>query len=137
MKTRLLSLLPAVLFVLTGCTVHNHYYGAGSPPTTDPISQAGHEALAERLKGIHAAMEIVANNLANINTLAYKAQRVTFHEGEAMPHVTTDWTSGSAIESPSDLSLFIAGEGFFQVEIEEDKGGGIAYTRGGQFLHKQ
>lgn len=132
MKLLRLFAIP-VLAAASGCTV-NHYHYHGSAATTPVVQGPAQKVMADRLVGIHAAMEIVANNLANINTLAYKAHRVTFHEGDAMPHITTDWTSGSAIESPGDLSLFIAGEGLFQIEVEEDKGGGMAYTRGGQFF---
>lgn len=135
MNKQLLSIFPAFLLILTGCTVHNHYYGSGTgTPQTNKLDLPSHEALAEKLKGIHAGMEVIANNLMNVDTLAYKAKRVTFQEGSTMPSITTDWTSGAAVQTPHDLSLFIAGEGFFKVDVEQDKGGGVAYTRGGDFF---
>lgn len=134
MKPTHLLVVPALAAAVSGCTV-NHYHYHGVPPAM-PAAQdtPGHDALGEKLKGIHAAIEVTADNLANVDTLGYKSRRAVFHEGQTMPVITTDWTPGSAIETPSELALYINGRGFFQIEVIEEKGGGIAYTRMGDFF---
>ncbi len=134
MKIARLFIIPVFALALAGCTInHYHYYGQ-APIAVKAIDSPGQAVLQEKLKGIHTAMEITANNIANINTNAYKALRPTFIENQASPTVSTDWTSGNPIITNSSLDLFINGEGFFRVGIDSDKGGGFAYTRVGSFF---
>ncbi|MFI4859296.1 MAG: flagellar hook-basal body protein [Phycisphaerales bacterium JB063] len=129
------ALLPTL--ALTGCTVHNHYYGTAKP--AQPSIAASHETpgqtiLADQLAGIHTAIEVASTNLANANTIGYKARRATFIEGHPHPTVTIDWTTGSPQITDRPLDIYIEGNGFFRVEIDEDVGGGVAYTRRGNFF---
>ena len=89
-----------------------------------------------------AEMDIIAHNLANVNTAGFKKDSVTFKEylttvvdtsirDEIMTpgenySVTTDFSSGPVVKSGNPLDLAIAGEGFFALE-------GNQYTRGGNF----
>lgn len=128
----------AIPLALTGCTVHNHYYGEAGPASPGTITAAanppGQAILADQLAGVHTAIEVTATNLANTNAIGYKARRVTFIEGQPQPNITIDWTPGSPQITDRPLDLYIEGDGFFQVDIEEEHGGGVAYTRRGQFF---
>ncbi|MEM9420580.1 MAG: flagellar hook basal-body protein [Planctomycetota bacterium] len=128
-------LVPAAL---TGCTVHHHYYGNTGPASPGAIAAAadppGQAILADQLAGVHTAIEVTATNLANTNAIGYKARRVTFVEGQPQPNITIDWSPGSPEITDRPLDLYIEGDGFFQVDIEEEHGGGVAYTRRGQFF---
>ncbi len=94
------------------------------------------------------ALSAIANNLANLNPVGYKASRVTFRDlfyqtvggngagnpiqigaGAAVGSIGTIFTGGSTESSgvPSDVA--ITGDGFFVVERE----GGLQYTRAGNF----
>jgi flagellar basal-body rod protein FlgF len=94
------------------------------------------------------ALELVANNLANLSTAGYRAQQATFHSLVAGPGTVAlsplnaavndfgvlggsriDLTSGSLTATGNPLDLGIAGAGFFVVQAAQ----GIAYTRNGGF----
>ena len=86
-------------------------------------------------------LDVVANNLANINTNAYRAERLVFAEqlqevqnGDNLSFVQglatiRDLTEGQKTSTGGDLDLAIAGRGFFEVTGE----GGAYYTRDGAF----
>ena len=100
---------------------------------------------------------VVSNNLANVNTVGFKRDRVVFEDlfyqvqrqpgadnadGNEIPNgiqmgtgvrvVGTQkvFTTGSYQTTSEALDLAIEGEGFFQVEMPD---GTTAYTRNGQF----
>lgn len=107
------------------------------------------------VKAQQTRMNVIGNNLANVNTTAYKSARVTFQDmvaqtiqGAARPNETTGGTnpmqyglgvqvgatdvnneqgSMGATNRPSDLA--IQGAGYFLVP----SGDGVAYTRDGAF----
>lgn len=112
------------------------------------------------LSALSTQLDVIANNLANANTTAFKASRVNFqdllYEERAQPGVENangdqrptglyvglgtkvsgtqvDFSLGAPQPTGRPLDLFIEGDGFFQVEVEPDLGGGIAYTRAGNF----
>jgi len=79
--------------------------------------------------------DIVANNLANINSVGFKKD-VTFfdvltQQGAAIQDikVSTDFSQGIIEDTGNSFDLAITGKGFFVVETEE----GPAYTRNGHF----
>ena len=90
-------------------------------------------------------LEVVANNLANITTNAYRAERLVFAEqvrevqnGDNFSFVqglatVRDVTEGQKASTGGDLDLAIAGRGFFEVEGEA----GAHYTRNGAFRLNQ
>ena len=91
-------------------------------------------------------LEAVANNLANVNTTGYKADRRLFRtaisselmQGQAPDwqpdrapfyELQTDFSAGAVIQTGNPLDLAISGRGFFAIETEA----GVAYTRNGNF----
>ncbi|MED5526538.1 flagellar basal-body rod protein FlgG [Gallaecimonas pentaromativorans] len=104
-----------------------------------------------------AKMATISNNLANVNTVGFKRDRVAFedlfYQLERQPGAQQDqqnqlptgiqvgngvrivgtqkvFTEGNFETTGQDLDMAIVGEGFFQIEMPS---GEIAYTRNGQF----
>jgi len=83
--------------------------------------------------------EIVANNIANLNTPGFKREAVSFREiysslmGKPLPllglEAKTDFGQGSLQRTGEPLNLAIEGRGFFTVETPK----GTRYTRNGNF----
>ena len=119
------------------------------------MSQALHTAST----GINAGqsqINVVANNVANINTTAYKAANMTFETlysrnlsygsaatkdgggtnpkqiglGVKVGGITRDFTPGDFVSTGRDMDLMISGNGFFVVQ---DSDGKLYYTRDGVF----
>ncbi len=110
---------------------------------------------ASGMKGQQTAVDTIANNLANVNTTAYKSQTTQFKtllyqtlkatstnaEGETKPtsaqvglgtrvaSINSNFTIGQMIASDSKTAMFINGEGFFAVS----DGDATYYTRNGNF----
>jgi flagellar hook protein FlgE len=93
------------------------------------------------------AMRVIGDNIANVNTTAYKGNRASFANilstslgGEASLKAVgrgvefwdaaTQWTQGSLENTSSPTDLAINGKGFF---IVEDPAGAHYYSRAGQF----
>jgi flagellar hook protein FlgE len=93
-------------------------------------------------------LEVIANNIANSQTTAFKANRMTFQEvyvshagvysngthnqfgnGVASAGVTTDWGTGSIASTGTDSNLAITSDGFFLVYYNDT----VYYTRAGDF----
>jgi len=105
-------------------------------------------------------MSSIANNLANVNTSAYKKDKMAFHDAfirfahdyliDGKTHLRgkdmfpkanvmakarlaaqqTDFTQGGLQRTGNQLDFALSGEGFFRVQT----GDGILYTRAGNFL---
>lgn len=102
-------------------------------------------------------MDVIANNIANVNTTGFKKSRAEFEDliyhnlkdpGEASglnavtptgvqtglgvrtAAVQKDFSTGNAVITQNPLDLQIEGAGFFQVRTPD---GDIAYTRDGSF----
>lgn len=113
------------------------------------------------LSALQTEMDVTANNLANVNTTGFKRSRVNFedllYQEKAQPGVENangdqrptglyvglgtrvsgtqlDFRQGSPIETGRDLDMTIDGDGMFQVDIHDDLGGGVGYTRAGNFF---
>ena len=104
------------------------------------------------LTGLNAsskALNTVANNLANMNTTAFKSQNVTFSDlfyqqigtagsgnplqvgaGTQVASTQTDFSTGSMNSDGIPTDMAIDGSGFFVVQ----SGGMTEYTRDGNFL---
>ncbi len=116
---------------------------------------------ATGLSSLQTEMDVIANNLANVNTTGFKRSRVNFedllYQEKAQPGVENangdqrptgtfvglgtrisgtqvDFRQGDPIDTGRDLDFTIEGEGFFQVDINDDQGNGIGYTRAGNFF---
>jgi len=84
------------------------------------------------------AMDVTANNVANANTNAFRAERVTFEEvlgGQGnlsfvtAEEATVDATTGELRETGNPLDLAVGGKGWFALQTPE----GPRYTRAGEF----
>lgn len=85
------------------------------------------------------AQEVTANNLANINTPGFKADRVYFKSymdqingaqvSAPEPYQTLSMAQGTFEATGNPYDFAISGEGFFQVEFEEE----TFLTRNGRF----
>lgn len=116
---------------------------------------------ATGLSALATQIDVVANNLANVNTTAFKSSRVNFEDifylEKAQPGVenangdqrpagvyvglgvrvsNTDYSfeQGSAIETGRPLDVMVEGQGFFPVDIVQESGSGIGFTRAGNFF---
>jgi len=111
---------------------------------------------AAGVRAQQTALDVLGNNVANVNTPGYKAQRVTFAEalaselrpaelefnnqpigepinvgvGAIVSGISTDFRTGTIINTENPLDLAITGEGFFPVRTPN---GDSAYTRVGSF----
>jgi len=100
-------------------------------------------------------VDVVANNLANVNTTGYKKSRVSFQDlfyqhygvrgkrdegnipfliqvgnGTRVSSTNRDFSQGKIVETGNPLDLMIEGRGFFPVLMPN---GSLAYTRDGSF----
>lgn len=98
-------------------------------------------------KAMLKQMDVIANNVANASTTAFKGERLTFHErveqmkGDAprplreMSFVTengsrADFSEGAIVKTGNTLDVALRGEGFLVVRNDE---GEQLYTRRGGF----
>jgi flagellar basal-body rod protein FlgG len=115
---------------------------------------------ATGLQAQETALDVIANNLANVNTSGFKASRVNFQDliylekkypgvenangdrrpiglyvglGVKVAGTQLDLRQGVAEETGRDLDILIDGDGFFEVESQDTIGEGIGYTRAGSF----
>jgi flagellar basal-body rod protein FlgG len=113
------------------------------------------------LNALSTELDVIANNLANVNTTAFKTQRVNFEDliyqhkkqpgvenangdhspaglqvglGTQISNTQFNFELGSSIATGRDTDLYIEGDGFFEVEILSEQGGGVGYTRAGNFF---
>jgi flagellar basal-body rod protein FlgG len=96
--------------------------------------------------------DVIANNLANVSTVGFKADRAinesfadnlmfsmqgdsqqpigNFGFGTRVAGTVTDFGQGSFRATQQPLDVALGGDGFFQVRMDD---GTVAYTRNGQF----
>ncbi|MEL6328898.1 MAG: flagellar basal-body rod protein FlgG [Planctomycetota bacterium] len=118
------------------------------------------QSAASGLSALSTRLDVIANNLANANTTGFKASRANFEDllyierkqpgvenangdqrptglfiglGVEVSGTQLDFRQGSPITTNQPLDLLIDGPGFFQVAVEDELGGGTAYTRAGNF----
>lgn len=116
---------------------------------------------ATGLNALSTELDVIANNLANVNTTAFKTQRVNFEDliyqhkkqpgvenangdqtpaglqvglGTQISNTQYDFELGSALPTGRELDVFIAGDGFLELEILSEQGGGVGYTRAGNLF---
>lgn len=87
-------------------------------------------------------MEVLANNVANANTTAYKSQQVSFETyvsepkfGDKINFVVNratlrNTTPGSTVNTGNELDMALQGKGYFAVRTPQ----GVQYTRAGSFV---
>ncbi|WP_435382647.1 flagellar basal body rod protein FlgG [Bacillus altitudinis] len=107
------------------------------------------------MKNFQTKLDVVANNVANVNTHGYKKSRITFKDmvsqtiassggptnnsgsinskqvglGSALSSIDKIMTSGSSQNTDEPYDFYINGDGFFRIE----KQGEILFTRTGNF----
>jgi flagellar basal-body rod protein FlgF len=108
----------------------------------DAISTSAASGMRARME----SLEMLANNLANVETGGFKADREFFsvYAGEeatadpltgdvpVMPLIETHWTDlsqGNLLNTSNPLDLAIDGDGLFAIQTKE----GLRYTRNGSF----
>ena len=104
------------------------------------MENAGYIALSRQLS-LRRELDVVANNMANMNTPAYKAERMVFVEYLAQPTqqdklsfvqdygLARDTSEGPLTPTDNPLDVAISGSGYFTVETPL----GPRYTRHGRF----
>jgi flagellar basal-body rod protein FlgG len=85
------------------------------------------------LDGKMKSMEVIANNLANLNTTGFKRE-VPFSEiisqtGQIQMRQVTDYQLGISAATGNPLDLYLNGKSFFALQTEN----GIELTRNGKF----
>ena len=97
-------------------------------------------ALSRQL-GLRRNMDIIANNMANMNTPAYKAERLIFIEHLQKPTsnenqsfaqdigTMRDTSEGPLVKTDNPFDLAVSGDGYFTIETPL----GDRYTRHGRF----
>lgn len=118
------------------------------------------QSAASGLSALNTAMDVIANNLANVNTAGFRSSRANFQDllylekaqpgvrnannderptglyiglGTKVSGTQNNFEQGSPIKG-NKLDLMIEGNGFFRVAVQDSIApGGIAYTRAGQF----
>jgi flagellar basal-body rod protein FlgF len=105
----------------------------------DPMIAMAASGLRSRLE----SLDLVANNLANLSTGGYKADREFYSlyaspeaidsgQGVTMPVIERPWidlAQGSMLPTGNTLDVALSGKGFFTVQSP----GGPLYTRNGNF----
>jgi flagellar basal-body rod protein FlgG len=114
---------------------------------------------ATGMQALSTKIDVIANNIANADTVGYKAARTNFQDllyqlraqpgvqtsaedtkaplgtqvglGVALSNTQTMFRQGSFVQTGEPLDAMIQGDGFFQVELP---GGGTGYTRAGNFV---
>jgi len=104
------------------------------------MENPGYIALSKQT-ALQRQMSVIANNLANMNTSGYKAERMVFREYVSKPSQTEslsfvqdfglarDLTEGTPTITSNTLDLAISGPGYFSIDTEN----GDRYTRHGRF----
>jgi flagellar hook protein FlgE len=86
------------------------------------------------------AIDVESNNVANVNTIGFKSDTVSFSDlmyqggigkGVTMNDPTKNFTQGQLKETGLDYDFAISGEGFFTVVDPQDDS--VYYTRAGNF----
>ncbi len=115
---------------------------------------------ATGLSALSTQLDVIANNLANVNTDGFKASRVNFEDliyqvrqepgvenalgeqrfagtlvgtGVRVSNTQLDFRQGEPRPTGRELDVTITGKGFFRVQSLPDQGDGFAYTRAGNF----
>lgn len=115
---------------------------------------------ATGMQALSTKIDVIANNIANADTVGFKASRANFQDllyqirsqpgvqtstentaplgtqiglGVALSNTQIKFTQGSAMQTGISTDAMISGDGFFQVDLG---GGGsrLGYTRAGNFI---
>jgi hypothetical protein len=123
---------PAWIFKLLCVMDYSVLHPGADDPTGDAIMDSGYYAACAGLAAQTQALELVANNLANLGTAGYRGQFATFRSLVAgggtvawnplnaavndfgvLSGSRVDLASGSLVSTGNPLDLAVAGTGFF------------------------
>jgi flagellar basal-body rod protein FlgG len=117
------------------------------------------QSASSGLSALNTALDVIANNLANVNTPGFKGSRANFQDllyleraqpgvenangdqrptglyvglGVKVSGTQNSFQQGAPLRTGEQFDFMIEGEGFFQVGVEPELGG-TAYTRAGNF----
>ena len=101
---------------------------------------ATERGVEKMISGIHQVVDgclvqelkfgLISNNLANINTTAFKKDVMSFHQALTMQNVSvTDFSPGPIHHTGGELDVALDAAGFFEIQTA----GGVRYTRDGSF----
>ncbi|MDD9933851.1 MAG: flagellar hook protein FlgE [Myxococcales bacterium] len=102
------------------------------------------------LRAHSEALGVAGDNIANVNTVGFKAQRGTFQDqlgrsiagagsdptpgaGSRLAHIEQMWTQGALLTTDSPTDLALSGDGFFIVDGTVGGTTGRYFSRAGQF----
>ena len=116
---------------------------------------------ATGLRALSSRIDVVANNLANAETTAFKSSRMNFEDlmysvvkqpgatganndvspagifvglGTKVSNTQLDLSQGSMESTGRNLDVGIQGQGFFKIQLLATIGNGVGYTRNGAFF---
>ena len=120
------------------------------------------QSASSGLRALDTRLDVIANNLANVNTEGFKSSRVNFEDlmyieqtqpgvennngdqrptglyvglGVRVSGTQQDFKQGPPVPGTSNTDMMIQGNGFFRVKVENDlSSDGYAYTRVGNFV---
>jgi flagellar basal-body rod protein FlgG len=119
---------------------------------------------ATGLRALSTRIDVIANNLANAETTAFKRSRTSFEDlmyvtlkqpgaqnssgdvtptgifvglGTKLSNTTIDTEQGSMENTGGPLDVAIAGNGFFMVKTIDSIGNGVGYTRAGNLIQNK
>ena len=119
---------------------------------------------ATGLRALSTRIDVVANNLANAETTAFKRSRMNFEDlmyqtlkqpgaqnssgdlspagtfvglGVKISNTQLDLEQGPLENTNRKLDVAVSGNGFFRVKVDSNLGDGYAYTRNGNFFVNQ
>ncbi len=92
------------------------------------------------LNGFQTALNTQSNNIANVNTIAYKSDNISFADqmyqssigkGVSVGAINKDFIQGNLKVTNGNYDLAIEGRGFFMVKGDTEE---VMYTRAGNFF---
>src|SRR5689334_1512432 len=89
---------------------------------------------ATGLRALSTRIDVVANNLANAETTAFKRSRTNFEDLYYLALKQPGTTSAQGDVSPAGIYVGLQGQGFFKVKILDSISDGTGYTRNGNFF---
>jgi flagellar basal-body rod protein FlgG len=117
------------------------------------------QTAATGMSALSQQIDIIANNLANVNTTGFKSFRANLedltYQQKAQPGVVSsnaqtpsglyvglgtrisntqpDFTQGAPVSTGGQLDWMVNGQGFFKVKLLQQLNDGVGYTRAGNF----
>jgi len=118
------------------------------------------QTAATGMSALSQQIDIIANNLANVNTTGFKSFRANLedltYQQKAQPGVVSsnaqtpsglyvglgtrisntqpDFTQGAPVSTGGQLDWMVNGQGFFKVKLLQQLNDGVGYTRAGNFF---